>query len=447
LSTMNSGPTPNNRKVPFYMTLWGKILIGFVLGVIFGFLRPHTAVALQPLGIGFIRLINMIITIFISCSIVMGIASMQDMKKVGRIGGKALLFFEILSTLALVIGLSIGNVAHTGAGFNVNPATLNNAAVAGYATAAKSQGFTDFLLHIIPTTVVDAFARGDMLEVVFASILFGFALMTMGKRSKPLLDVIDSLMHAVTGMFNIIMKVAPIGVFGAIAYTVGNFGFASLGALAKLILVIWFACLLFVFIIMGVIGWAAGFSIIKFLEYIKEEIVLTLATSSSSLSLLSLMEKMEQLGCSKTTVGLVVPMAYTFNPCGACLYITLASIFVAEATNIHLTLGQLLTIFAVASLTSKGASGVQASGFIGLVATLMALPAIPLAGVALLLGIDQLVSPPRATTNLISFAFSAVVVARWEHEVDAKTLRRNLSLPDPFQQLVATPEEQLVDPK
>lgn len=436
-----SNAAPRAVKKPFYRSLWGQVLVGVALAIVLGYLRPHTAIAMKPLGDAFIRLISMIITIVIFCTVVTGIASMQDMKKVGRVGGKALLYFEVVSTLALLVGLVVGNLVHTGAGFNVNPATLDSKAVASYAGAAKAQSVTDFILHIIPTTVVDAFARGDILQVVLVAILFGFALSAMGRRCKPLLEVFEALTQAVFGVINILMKFAPIGAFGAMAFTIGAYGIASLGPLVKLIATFWITCILFVLIVMGGIAWVAGFSIIKYLIYIKEEIILTLATSSSEPALPTLMEKMEQLGCSKALVGLVVPTGYTFNTDGSSLYMTLAALFVAEATGIHLTLGQQLTLFAVAVLTSKGAAGVQGAAFIALVGTLMVIPTIPVAGMALILGIDRFMSMFRATVNMLGNGVATLVVARWEHELDPEVLRRNLSSPDAWRQQVAIAAE------
>jgi aerobic C4-dicarboxylate transport protein len=332
---------------------------------------------MKPLGDAFIRLITMIITLIIFCTVVTGIAGMGNLRKVGRVGGMALLYFELVSTLALLIGLLVGNVVHPGSGFNVDVATLDARAVADYAGQAKAQTVTDFLMHIIPTTVFDAFAKGDILQVVLIAILFGFALATVGPRSKPLVDLVDALTHAVFGVVNILMKFAPIGAFGAMAYTVGRFGLASLGPLARLIGAFWLTSVLFVVIVLGAIAWAAGFSIFRFLVHIKEEILLVLATSSSETAIPTLMSKLEKLGCSKSLVGLVIPTGYTFNTDGTALYMTMAALFVAQATNTHLTLTQQLTILAVAVLTSKGASGVQGASFIALVATLSVIPTIP----------------------------------------------------------------------
>ena len=417
---------PSSRNKPFYTTLWVQVLVAMALAVVFGYLYPQKAAAMKPLGDGFIRLITMVITLMIFCTVVTGIAGMQDMKKIGRVGVKALLYFELVSTLALFIGLVVGNLVHPGAGFDVNVAALDTKAVADYAGQAKAQNATDFMLHIIPTTVVDAFARGDILQVLLVSLLFGFALSAMGKRAKPLVDLLDGLMHAVFGVVGIVMRLAPIGAFGAMAYTIGKYGVMSLGPLLKLIALFYFTCAVFVLVVLGAIARLAGFSILKFLLYIKEEIIIVLGVASSEPALPTLMEKMENLGCSKALVGLVLPTGYTFNTDGTSLYMTLAALFVAQATNTHLTLYQQLTIFAVAVLTSKGASGIQGAAFIALVATLTAFPIIPVAGMALLLGIDRFMATARAVVNMLGNGVATVVIARWEGELDVKTLRRNL---------------------
>jgi aerobic C4-dicarboxylate transport protein len=335
-------------------------------------------------------------------------------------------YFEIVSTMALLIGLVVGNLVRPGSGFNVNPATLDAKAVADYAGQAKAQSATDFLMHIIPNTVVDAFAKGDILEVLLVAILFGFALSAVGPRCKPLVDLFNALTHAVFGVVNILMRFAPIGAFGAMAFTVGKYGLVSLGPLAKLIGTFYATSILFVLLVLGAIARAAGFGIIRFLAYIKEEILLVLAMSSSEPALPTLMEKLEKLGCSKSLVGLVVPTGYSFNTDGTSMYMTLAALFVAQATNTQLTLMQQLTILSVAILTSKGASGVQGAAFIALVGTLSVIPTIPVAGMALILGIDRFMSMFRATVNMIGNGVATVVVARWEKEVDGATLRRNL---------------------
>jgi aerobic C4-dicarboxylate transport protein len=419
-------PTHNSRKKPFYATLWVQVLLAIGLAIALGYFSPARAIAMKPLGDAFIKLITMIISLIIFCTVVTGIAGMQDMKKVGRVGGKALVYFEIVSTMALLIGLVVGNLVRPGSGFNVNPATLDAKAVADYAGQAKAQSATDFLMHIIPNTVVDAFAKGDILEVLLVAILFGFALSAVGPRCKPLGDLFNALTHAVFGVVNILMRFAPIGAFGAMAFTVGKYGLVSLGPLAKLIGTFYATSILFVLLVLGAIARAAGFGIIRFLAYIKEEILLVLAMSSSEPALPTLMEKLEKLGCSKSLVGLVVPTGYSFNTDGTSMYMTMAALFVAQATNTQLTLMQQLTILSVAILTSKGASGVQGAAFIALVGTLSVIPTIPVAGMALILGIDRFMSMFRATVNMIGNGVATVVVARWEKEVDGATLRRNL---------------------
>lgn len=422
----DAAPSVSGRP-PLYANLWFQVLVAMAIALLLGYLSPTKAVAMKPLGDAFIRLISMVITLIIFCTVVSGIAGMQDMRKIGRVGGKALLYFEIISTLALVVGLLVGNLVQTGRGFNADPATLDAHEVSAYAGQAKAQSIPDFLMHIIPNTVVDAFAKGDILEVLFVALLFGFALSALGARGKPLVDLVDALTQAVFKVVGILMRFAPLGAFGAMAFTVGKYGIASLGPLAKLILSFYVTCILFVLVVMGGVARLAGFSIIKFLFYIKEEILLVLATSSSETVLPTLMEKMERLGCSKSLVGLVVPTGYTFNTDGTSIYMTLAALFVAQATNSHLGLVQQVTILGVAILTSKGASGVQGAAFIALVGTLMVIPGIPVAGMALILGIDRFMSMFRALVNMIGNGVATVVVARWEHELDGETLRRNLA--------------------
>jgi aerobic C4-dicarboxylate transport protein len=419
-------PAEPQRK-PFYASLWVQVAFAMVLAVAFGYFSPARAVAMKPLGDAFIRLITMIITVLIFCTVVTGIAGMQDLKKVGRVGGKALLYFEIVSTIALVVGLIVGNVVHPGSGFNVNAASLDAKAVADYAGQAKAQSVPEFLMHIIPTTVTEAFAKGDILQVVFISILFGFGLSSAGPRAKPIIAILESLTHVVFRVVNILMRFAPIGAFGAMAFTIGKYGFASLGPLVKLIATFWITSILFVLIVLGAIAWLAGFNIVKFLLHIKEEILLVLATSSSETALPTLMEKLEKLGCSRSLVGLVVPTGYTFNTDGSSLYMTLAALFVAQATNTHLTLLQQLTIFSVATLTSKGASGVQGASFIALVATLSVIPTIPVAGMALILGIDRFMSMFRGLVNMIGNGVATLIVARWENELSREALRGRLA--------------------
>jgi aerobic C4-dicarboxylate transport protein len=421
-------PAETSTKLPFYRVLWVQVLVAIALAIVLGYVDPARAVAMKPLGDAFIRVISMVITLIIFCTVVTGIAGMENLKKVGRVGGMALLYFEIVSTIALLIGMFVGNVVRPGDGFNVNVATLDAKSVADYAGQAKAQSVTEFLMHIIPTTVVDAFAKGDILEVVFVALLFGFALSAAGPRAKPLVEIIDSLTHVVFRVVNILMKFAPIGAFGAMAYTVGKFGLASLGPLVKLIGTFWLTSMLFVVIVLGFIAWMASFNIFRFLAYIKEEILLVLAVSSSEIAIPTLMSKLEKLGCSKSLVGLVVPTGFTFNTDGSSLYMTMATLFVAQATNTHLTLMQQLTILAVAVLTSKGASGVQGASFIALVGTLSVIPTIPVAGMALILGIDRFLSMFRAVVNMIGNGVATLVLARWEGELDGPTLRQHLVL-------------------
>ena len=419
--------TTSERKKPIYMGLSFQVLVGVAIAIVLGYISPAKAVAMKPLGDAFIRLITMIITLVIFCTLVTGIAGMEDMKKVGRVGGKALPYFELVSTVALLIGLVVGNVVHPGSGFNADPATLDVRAVAEYAGQAKAQSVTEFLVHIIPNTVVDAFTRGDILQVLFVSLLFGFALSLAGPRCKPLVDLLEALTRAVFGIVAILMRFAPIGAFGAMAFTVGKYGLASLGPLVKLIVTLYITSTLFVIVVLGGIARIAGFGIFRFLWYLREEILLVLATSSSEPALPALMAKLERLGCSKALVGLVVPTGYTFNADGTSLYMTLAALFVAQATNTHLTLLQQLTILGVALLTSKGASGVQGAAFIALVATMMVIPTIPVAGMALILGIDRFLSMCRAVVNMTGNAVATLVVARWENELDRNSLQRNLA--------------------
>jgi aerobic C4-dicarboxylate transport protein len=418
---------PKPRKKAFYANSSVQVLFAVAAAIALGYMRPATAIAMKPLGDAFIRLITTIITLVIFCTVVTGIAGMEDLKKVGRVGGKALLYFELVSTLALFIGLAAGNIVQPGSAFNVNAAKLDARAVAEYAGQAKAQSVSEFLMHIIPNTVVDAFSKGDILQVLLVSILFGFALSMAGPRCKPLLDFLNLSTEAVFGIVKILMRFAPIGAFGALAFTIGKYGIASLGPLAKLIGTFYASSILFVFIVLGVIARAAGFGILRFLAYIKEEILLVLAISSSEPAMPTLMAKLEKLGCSKGLVGLVVPTGYTFNTDGTSMYMTLAALFVAQATNTPLTMTQELTIFAVAVLTSKGASGVQGAAFIALVATMTVIPTIPVAGMALILGIDRFMSMCRATVNMIGNGVATVVVSRWEKELSAETLKQNLA--------------------
>jgi aerobic C4-dicarboxylate transport protein len=410
-------------KKPFYTILYVQVLFAIALGILLGHFNAALAIDMKPFGDGFIKLIKMLIGPIIFCTVVSGIAGMQDIKKVGRIGCKALLYFELVSTFALFIGMAVGNWLRPGDGFNVNPATLDAKSVSDYVGKAKTLTTSDFLLNIIPNTMADAFTKGDVLQVLLISLLFGFALSAMGSRAKPVTELIDMGSQAVFGVINFIMRFAPIGAFGAMAFTVGKYGVVSLGPLLRLIGTFYLTSALFVFIVLGVIARMAGFSIVKFLVYIKEEIFLVLGTSSSDTALPTLMAKMERLGCSKPLVGLIVPTGYTFNTDGTSIYMTMAALFVAQATNTDLSVMQQLAIFGVAMLTSKGASGVQGASFIALVGTLAVVPAIPVAGMALILGIDRFMSEARALVNMIGNGVATVVMARWEGELDREKLK------------------------
>jgi aerobic C4-dicarboxylate transport protein len=416
-------------KKPFYKILYVQVLFAIACGILLGTFYPSDAVAMKPLGDGFIKLIKMIIAPVIFCTVVSGIAGMQDIKKIGRVGGKALLYFEVISTFALVIGLFVANIVRPGAGFNADPATLDTKAIAEFTEKAKHQSTIDFVMNIIPNTVVDAFAKGDILQVLLIAILFGFSLSLLGDRGKPVTKLIDELSSAIFGVVAIVMKVAPLGAFGAMAFTIGKYGIASLKPLATLMGCFYLTCGLFVVVVLGSVARLTGFSIFKFIGYIKEELLIVLGTSSSESALPSLMTKLERLGCSKSVVGLVVPTGYSFNLDGTNIYMTMAALFVAQATNTDLTLTQELTILGVAMLTSKGASGITGAGFITLAATLAVVPTIPVAGMALILGIDRFMSECRALTNFIGNGVASVVVSHWEKELNHDTLHKELNNP------------------
>jgi len=415
-------------KKPFYRILYVQVLFAIVVGILLGHFRPDLAVEMKPLGDAFIKLIKMIIGPVIFCTVVTGIAGMEDMKKVGRVGGKALIYFEVVSTLALVIGLVATHVLKPGAGFNVDISTLDPKAIAGYAAkAAHGDTFTDFLLHLIPNTITDAFAKGEILQILVIAILFGAALGMIGERGRVVTGWIDSVSGVLFRVVHIITKVAPLGAFGAMAFTIGKYGIASLVPLAKLMGTFYLTSFLFVIVVLGLIAKFTGFSIFRFLAYIKEELLIVLGTSSSEAALPHLMEKMEKAGCSKSVVGLVIPTGYSFNLDGTNIYMTMAVLFIAQATNIDLTWGQQLTLLAVAMLTSKGASGVTGAGFITLAATLAVIPTIPVAGMVLILGIDRFMSECRALTNICGNGVATIVVSAWEKELDRKKLNDALS--------------------
>jgi len=407
--------------------LYFRVLVGIVVGGLIGYLAPNAGIALKPLGDGFIALVKMLIGPVIFCTVVLGIAGAGDMRKVGRVGGKALIYFEAVSTLALVIGLIVVNVLRPGAGFNVDPATLDANAVASYAKAATEQHTTDFILHIIPRTFTDAFTgSGDLLQVLLVAVLFGYAMLRMGAAGEAVHRFIEGCSHIFVSMMNTLMQLAPLGAGGAMAFTIGRYGIDALRPLAFLMGSFYLTCLLFVFVVLGIIGAFAGFRIWRFLSYIREELLTVLGTSSSEAALVPLMRKLERLGCSKSVVGLVVPSGYSFNLDGTNIYMTMAAMFVAQALNIELTLMQQLTILGVAILTSKGASGVTGAGFITLAATLAVVPTVPVAGLALVLGIDRFMSEARALTNFVGNGVATLVIARWEGELDTEVLNREL---------------------
>src|SRR5215208_4910694 len=415
------------RRKPWYKLLYVQVLIAIVLGVLFGWASPEYAKSdwVKALGDGFIKLIKMVIAPIIFCTVVSGIAHIQDARKVGRVGVKALVYFEVVSTFALIIGLVVGNVIAPGRGFAGGQP--DPAAVATYAKKASEQKPVDFILHIIPDSVVGAFAQGDILQVLLFSILFGFSLLILGERDATIRNFIDDAAHAIFGVIAIVMKAAPIGAFGPMAYTIGRFGPQALGNLFGLIVVFYVTSAIFVFGVLGIIARLAGFNIFRFVAYLKDELLLVLGTSSSESALPSLMEKLERLGCSKSVVGLVVPTGYSFNLDGTNIYMTLATLFIAQALGFDLTFGQQLTILLVAMLTSKGASGITGAGFITLAATLAVVDPALVPGMAILLGIDKFMSECRALVNFTGNAVATVVVAWWEGELDRDKLNAGLS--------------------
>ncbi|MET0172947.1 MAG: dicarboxylate/amino acid:cation symporter [Agrobacterium vaccinii] len=414
-------------KLPFYRHLYFQVIVAIIAGIALGHFNPQLGEQLKPLGDGFIRLVKMIIAPVIFLTVATGIAGMNDMKKVGRVAGKAMIYFLTFSTLALIIGLIVANVVQPGAGMNIDPATLDGSAVATYAAKAHEQSITGFLMNIIPTTIVGAFADGDILQVLFFSVLFGISLGIVGDRGKPVVDFMHALMYPIFKLVAILMKAAPIGAFGAMAFTIGKYGISSVTNLAMLIGTFYFTSILFVVVVLGAVCRYNGFSIFALIRYIKEELLLVLGTSSSEAALPGLMSKMEKAGCKRSVVGLVIPTGYSFNLDGTNIYMTLAALFIAQATGIHLSFGEQILLLLVAMLSSKGAAGITGAGFITLAATLSVVPSVPVAGMALILGIDRFMSECRALTNFVGNAVATIVVARWEGELDEAQLARVLS--------------------
>ena len=411
-------------KKPFYRILYVQVLIAVAIGIVLGHYYPSLGVDMKPLGDGFIKLIRMLIGPIIFCTVVIGIAGMADLRKVGRVGGKALLYFEVMSTLALIIGLFAAHLLQPGHGFNIDPATLDTKSIVNYAAQAKEQSVSEFLLHIIPHTISDAFAKGDILQILFSALLFGGALSMLHGKGEMVTDLIGQISKVFFRMVHIVTKVAPIGAFGAMAFTIGKYGLASLLPLLKLIGCFYLTAIVFVSVCLGIVAKLTGFNIFRFIAYIKEELVIVLGTSSSEAALPQLMEKMERLGCSRSVVGLVIPTGYSFNLDGTNIYMTMAVIFIAQALNIDLSWQQQAVILGVAMLTSKGASGVTGAGFITLAATLAVVPTLPVAGMVIILGIDRFMSECRALTNIVGNGVACVVVSAWEGELDRNKLNR-----------------------
>jgi len=432
------------RPIPFYRHLYVQVLIAVVIGVLLGHFYPDLGAAMKPLGDGFISLVKMIISPVIFLTVVTGIAGMRDLEKVGRVGAKALGYFLVFSTLALVVGLVIANLVQPGAGLNIDPATLDAKAVEGYAAKAHDQSIVGFLMNIVPATMFSAFVSGDILQVLFVSVLFGVGLAMTGEKGVPVLNFLKAVSGAVFKVVHILMKVAPIGAFGAMAFTIGKFGIGSVINLAFLVGTFYATSIIFVVVVLGAVARYNGFSVLALIRYIKAELLLVLGTSSSEAALPSLIEKMERAGCAKSVVGLVIPTGYSFNLDGTNIYMTMAALFIAQATNTHLSLGDELLLLAVAMLSSKGAAGVTGSGFITLAATLSVVPTVPVAGMALILGVDRFMSECRALTNFVGNAVAAVVVARWEGALDETRLRAALAgdpLPVPEEGATPVPAE------
>ena len=424
-----SSNTLAKKKLPFYRVLYFQVIFAVITGVLLGHFYPELGVAMKPWGDAFIKAIKMLISPIIFCTVVLGIAGMEDMKKVGKTGGLALLYFEIVSSLALIIGLMVVNILQPGVGMNIDPASIDTKGIAAYTGPGKLGTTTDFLINIIPNTAVEAFAKGEILQVLFIAVLFGFALHRFGGRGTLVFDMVEKTSHVLFDMIGFIMKFAPVGAFGAMAFTIGKYGIVSLFSLGKLMGSFYLTCLLFIFIVLGLIARFNGFSIFKFVRYIKEELLIVLGTSSSESVLPRMMEKMENLGANKACVGLVIPTGYSFNLDGTSIYLTMAAVFIAQATDTPMSLTQQLTMLLVLLLTSKGAAGVTGSGFIVLAATLSAVGNLPVAGLALILGIDRFMSEARALTNLVGNGVATIVVANWTGELDKNILKNRLDNP------------------
>ncbi len=422
----DAGPRPH-AKPAASGHLYLQVLAAILLGAVVGYFWPHLGEALKPLGDGFIKLVKMIIAPVIFLTVVTGIAGMRELGTVGRVAGKAFAYFLFFSTLALIVGLIVANVVQPGAGLNIDPATLDAGSVASYSAKAHETGVVDFLLNVIPETALSALTSGSILQVLFVAILSGIALSLVGEPAAPLVDLLERAALVVFRLVHLLMRAAPIGAFGAIAFTIGKYGVGTLVNLGALVATFYLTSLLFVGVVLGAVGWASGFSILALVRYLKAELLLVLGTSSSEPALPSLMEKMEHAGCAKPVVGLVVPTGYSFNLDGTNIYMTLAALFIAQATNVHLTLGQQVALLLVAMLSSKGAAGVTGAGFITLAATLSIVPSVPVAGMALILGVDRFMSECRSLTNLIGNAVATIVVARWEGALDRDQLRRALA--------------------
>ena len=425
-----STSTLTKKKLPFYRVLYFQVIVAVIAGVLLGHFYPEMGVAMKPWGDAFIKAIKMLISPIIFCTVVLGIAGMEDMKRVGKTGGLALLYFEVVSSLALIIGLMVVNIRQPGAGMNIDPASIDTKAITAYAAPGKLGTITDFLINIIPNTAVEAFAKGEILQVLFIAVLFGFALHRFGGRGTLVFDMVEKTSHVLFDMIGFIMKFAPIGAFGAMAFTIGKYGIVSLFSLGKLMGSFYLTCLIFIFLVLGLIARFNGFSIFKFVRYIKEELLIVLGTSSSESVLPRMMEKMENLGANKTCVGLVIPTGYSFNLDGTSIYLTMAAVFIAQATDTPMSLMQQITMLLVLLLTSKGAAGVTGSGFIVLAATLSAVGNLPVAGLALILGIDRFMSEARALTNLVGNGVATIVVANWTGELDKEVLKKRLDNPN-----------------